>query len=187
MSGSKLLFRSYIRSIQSAILFLTFRTVVVSEEVCNETVSACCSGFFWNLETNGCENCKPGYTGLNCTIQCPYPTYGDKCQGVCNCSTEICDMSWGCKTLTTLITGNSLETTMPNLIHPKSKEILLPFIQIIGCVDIILLCAYLALCIHDRTGQEKTMDTSSPRQHVPGRSTAYENIEFASFSVSEMN
>lgn len=87
----------------------------------------------------------------------------------------------------TYISGNSLETTMPNLIHPKSKEILLPFIQIIGCVDIILLCAYLALCIHDRTGQEKTMDTSSPRQHVPGRSTAYENIEFASFSVSEMN
>lgn len=22
-----------------------------------------------------------GYTGVNYTIQCPYPTYGDKCQG----------------------------------------------------------------------------------------------------------
>lgn len=85
------------------------------------------------------------------------------------------------------ISGKSLETTMSNLIHPKSEKILLLFITIIGCVDIILLCAYLALCIHDQTGQEKTMDTSSPRPNFPGRSTAYENIEFASFSVSEMN
>lgn len=22
-----------------------------------------------------------GYTGADCTTQCPYPTYGDKCQG----------------------------------------------------------------------------------------------------------
>lgn len=88
---------------------------------------------------------------------------------------------------TLYISRKSLETTMPNLIHPKSKEILLLFITIIGCVDIILLCAYLALCIHDRTGQEKTLDTSTPRPNFPGRSTAYENIEFASFSVSEMN
>lgn len=87
----------------------------------------------------------------------------------------------------TYSSGKSLETTMSNLIHPKSEKILLLFITIIGCVDIILLCAYLALCIHDQTGQEKTMDTSSPRPNFPGRSTAYENIEFASFSVSEMN
>lgn len=87
----------------------------------------------------------------------------------------------------TNISGNSLETTKSNSIQPKSEEILLLFITIIGCVDIILLCGYLALCVHDRTGQEKTMDTSTPRPNFPGRSTAYENIEFASFSVSEMN
>lgn len=87
----------------------------------------------------------------------------------------------------TYFSGQYLGTTMSNLIKPKSKEILLLFIKIIGCVDIILLCAYLALCIHDRTGQEKTMDSGSPRPNFPGRSTAYENIEFASFSVSEMN
>lgn len=184
--------------------------VVVSEEVCIETISSCCSGSFRNITTNECENCKPGYTGLNCSVQCPYPTYGNKCQGFCNCSLEICDISWGCENLTALTTeknmssagttgkeyvtinktyssGKSLETTMSNLIHPKSEKILLLFITIIGCVDIILLCAYLALCIHDQTGQEKTMDTSSPRPNFPGRSTAYENIEFASFSVSEMN
>lgn len=87
----------------------------------------------------------------------------------------------------TSFSGQSLGATMSNLIQPNPNEIVLLFIKIIGCVDIILLCAYLALCIHDRTGQDKTMDTSSLRQNFPGRSTAYENIEFASFSVSEMN
>lgn len=87
----------------------------------------------------------------------------------------------------TYISGQSLGTTMSNLKQPKSKELLPLFIKIIGCVDIILLCVYLALCINDRTGQEKTMDKASPRPNFPGRSTAYENIEFASFSVSEMN
>lgn len=87
----------------------------------------------------------------------------------------------------TSISRQSLGTTMSNVMQPNSKEILLLFIKIISCVDIILLCTYLALCIHDRTGQQKTMDTASPRPNVPRRSTAYENIEFASFSVSEMN
>lgn len=45
--------------------------------------------------------CKPGYTGLNCTVQCPYPTYGEKCQGYCDCSNESCDKSLGCRILTT--------------------------------------------------------------------------------------
>lgn len=67
--------------------------------------------------------------------------------------------------------------------QPKSIEILL-FIRIIGCLDILLLCAYLAVCIHDRTGREKTIDIASTRSNFPGRSTAYENIEFASFSVT---
>lgn len=92
-----------------------------------------------------------------------------------------------CTIYKSYISGTSLGTTMSNLILPNSEEILLLFIKIIGCVDIILFCVYLALCIHDRTGQEKTMDTASPRPNFPGRSNAYENIEFASFSVSEMN
>lgn len=47
----------------------------------------------------------PGYTGPNCTAHCPYPTYGDACQGYCICSKDTCDVSWGCKSLTTLTTG----------------------------------------------------------------------------------
>lgn len=83
---------------------------------------------------------------------------------------------------------SSLETTfqenVTNYKQPKSKNLLLLFIRIIGCLDIILLCAYLTLCIYDRAGQEKTMDVASPRLNFPGRSAAYENIEVASFSVS---
>lgn len=43
----------------------------------------------------------PGYSGLNCATRCPYPTYGRRCQGHCNCSNYTCDVSTGCRTLTT--------------------------------------------------------------------------------------
>lgn len=42
----------------------------------------------------------------------------------------------------TIFSGKSLGTTMSNLIQPKSKEIYIySFIKIIGCIDIISLCA----------------------------------------------
>uniref|UniRef100_K1RZ66 Uncharacterized protein n=1 Tax=Magallana gigas TaxID=29159 RepID=K1RZ66_MAGGI len=47
------------------------------------------------------KKCMPGYTGLNCTTRCPYPTYGTRCQGYCNCSNYTCDVSTGCRTVTT--------------------------------------------------------------------------------------
>lgn len=46
--------------------------------------------------------CIAGYIGLNCTTTCPYPSYGKRCQGYCNCSNETCDVSTGC---TIFITG----------------------------------------------------------------------------------
>lgn len=42
----------------------------------------------------------PGYTRLNCSSKCPYPTYGRNCQGLCDCSEIQCDISRGCGTLT---------------------------------------------------------------------------------------
>ena len=41
--------------------------------------------------------CKPGYAGPNCSFNCPHPTYGDGCQGICECSKDECDSVTGCK------------------------------------------------------------------------------------------
>ena len=56
--------------------------------------------FSKSLNVNLLE-CHPGYIGPNCTIQCPYPTYGELCQGYCNCRKENCDVSTGCRAPTT--------------------------------------------------------------------------------------
>lgn len=45
-------------------------------------------------------DCLPGYTGKNCSSKCPYPSYGTKCQGICNCDSNQCDASRGCRTQT---------------------------------------------------------------------------------------
>lgn len=45
--------------------------------------------------------CMAGYFGPNCTDKCPYPTYGERCQGYCDCSNTTCNVSTGCETLTT--------------------------------------------------------------------------------------
>ena len=45
--------------------------------------------------------CKPGFLGPNCTQPCPYPFYGQKCQGHCNCDRQKCHVSTGCTTGTT--------------------------------------------------------------------------------------
>ena len=47
--------------------------------------------------------CSPGYAGPNCSIQCPYPTYGEKCHGYCECDKDICDFATGSIRLTTVI------------------------------------------------------------------------------------
>lgn len=31
----------------------------------------------------------------------PYPTYGERCQGYCDCSNNTCDVSLGCIEITT--------------------------------------------------------------------------------------
>lgn len=93
-------------------------------------IDGCCFGYFWNSKANTCERqlkliiflwlliektiymhtklvvlfisvCMPGYIGLNCTTHCPYPSYGERCQGYCNCENDTCDVSTGCKHLMT--------------------------------------------------------------------------------------
>lgn len=63
---------------------------------------------------------------------------------------------------------------------------LLLFIRIIGYLDI-LLSVYLAVCIYDQTGQEKTVNVVSPSLNLPQQNTMYENIEDNLFSASGRN
>ena len=51
-------------------------------------------------------DCSEGFFGPNCSISCPYPSYGRRClDGDCNCSKELCDARNGC------VHGMSLEQT----------------------------------------------------------------------------
>lgn len=42
-----------------------------------------------------------GFTGKNCSSPCPYPTYGNECQNLCNCSKDMCNVFTGCQISTT--------------------------------------------------------------------------------------
>lgn len=68
--------------------------------ICSENFKGCCLGYIWNSTINMCDKCISGYTGPNCTSICPYPTYGDNCQHICDCSKDECDYSSGCNSLT---------------------------------------------------------------------------------------
>ena len=58
------------------------------------------------------SECSPGYCGLNCTFPCPYPVYGDRCQRICDCDKNSCDVSTGCRTPTTgYLSFNNITTS----------------------------------------------------------------------------
>ena len=46
------------------------------------------------------SECKPGFLGPNCTQRCPYPYYGHKYQGHCDCDRHKSHVSTGCTTWT---------------------------------------------------------------------------------------
>ncbi|XP_062587008.1 cell death abnormality protein 1-like [Saccostrea cucullata] len=72
---------------------------------CETGFKNCCANYKWNNETQQCEKCLPGYSGDYCSQSCPYPFYGDECQGKCDCDNEACNVSTGCKIV---ITGKKI-------------------------------------------------------------------------------
>ena len=40
--------------------------------------------------------CDVGYVGKNCSVPCPYNSYGERCQMTCNCTKDECDFIRGC-------------------------------------------------------------------------------------------
>lgn len=63
----------------------------------------------------------------------------------------------------------------------NSKVILC--IKIFGCVDILLICIYSAVCIYDRQ-QHQTLEMVGSNESVPGNNSAYENAEIFFLSAT---
>ncbi|XP_056013948.1 scavenger receptor class F member 2-like isoform X2 [Ostrea edulis] len=79
---------------------------------CETGFKNCCPDYKWNVESQRCEKCLPGYLGINCSIMCLYPYYGEECQEECDCERELCDVSVGCKDVTTDKTRSSIINTV---------------------------------------------------------------------------
>lgn len=43
--------------------------------------------------------CPPGYTGVDCIFPCGYPNYGIGCENTCKCTEDMCDVTFGCKSV----------------------------------------------------------------------------------------
>ncbi|XP_062618431.1 multiple epidermal growth factor-like domains protein 10 [Saccostrea cucullata] len=43
------------------------------------------------------SGCEMGYFGINCSVACRYPSYGNECQSRCNCSNTTCHHVKGCQ------------------------------------------------------------------------------------------
>ncbi|XP_056020590.1 uncharacterized protein LOC125664814 [Ostrea edulis] len=73
-------------------------TVVYSKRLCEgETGKVCCAGYVWNSDVRECQECLPGYFGINCSQQCRFPSYGGECQNICSCEPASCHHAIGCK------------------------------------------------------------------------------------------
>lgn len=197
------------RTISYIVLYASFLLVdiglrgdALSQGVCeNSTTIVCCVGYYWINITNTCEECMPGYIGLNCTTRCPYPSYGNRCQGHCNCSNYTCDVSTGCTSHTTDINGNvssflpilSFETartenytTTMNVTQsteipiseqlPTRSDILRILILVFGLVDLSLICAYAAVSKSNRCMLNVHVEIENSR-YFPGNNSTYENID----------
>lgn len=50
-----------------------------------------------NVYTFYFTECPLGYHSFNCSVACKFPSFGDDCQYLCNCTESSCDHKFGCK------------------------------------------------------------------------------------------
>lgn len=60
---------------------------------------------FYMAIWNAFLGCAAGYFGINCSEQCPYPKYGDRCRHHCDCGIDTCDKTNGCLSISTMGPG----------------------------------------------------------------------------------
>nr|XP_022291316.1 uncharacterized protein LOC111102740 [Crassostrea virginica] len=77
------------------IIVLPLVTQTFSKEDSSWPSTVCSADFY--IKEGKCTPCSDGFFGPNCSISCPFPSYGRRClDGECNCSKEICDPRNGC-------------------------------------------------------------------------------------------
>ncbi|XP_062600200.1 uncharacterized protein LOC134261822 [Saccostrea cucullata] len=173
--------------------------------ICVGNYKNCCAFYKWSSETGQCEKCLPGYSGVNCSEPCPYPFYGDECQGKCDCDNYICDFSTGCivgtsddgsisflskvteggltENFTVFETENS--TDFPGRNSSSVNDSLLVLIEALGGVDLLFIFAHFFLYIHDRRNRTdiNKIDTIINYHRT---SNVYENVDIDIPSTSDL-
>ncbi|XP_062600201.1 multiple epidermal growth factor-like domains protein 10 [Saccostrea cucullata] len=162
--------------------------------ICEKSLKGCCSNYKWNYETQQCEKCLPGYTGVNCNQTCPYPLYGVGCQTKCDCKENLCDASIGCrifitdgqtfymvsnlKESTVSMTENSTEVQVTRHMSSGVNNFLLILIVTLGCVDLLLIFAhsFVYIYIHNRR-KRNAVNNIDTAVNYHRTNTTYENID----------
>ncbi|XP_062600199.1 uncharacterized protein LOC134261819 [Saccostrea cucullata] len=174
---------------------------------CVKYDNKCCAGYKWSIEIDQCEKCLPGYSGFNCSHPCPYPHYGDECQGKCDCDNDTCDFSTGCTvdtsssdigTLSSLskvteigitenntVLGTKSSTDFPVRNSSSVNDFLLVLIETLGGIDVLFIFAHFLLYINDRRNRTdiNRMDTTINHHRT---SNVYENVDFDIPSTSDL-
>ncbi|XP_056014745.1 uncharacterized protein LOC125676099 isoform X5 [Ostrea edulis] len=60
------------------------------------TQKTCPENYRFSVSKEKCIECEDGYLGLNCSLSCRFPSYGDDCQSLCQCRLELCSHISGC-------------------------------------------------------------------------------------------
>lgn len=61
--------------------------------------------------------CPLGYHSFNCSETCKFPTFGDDCQYICDCSIDLCSHRFGCK-----ISNGILNSSITTVINETSEK-----------------------------------------------------------------
>ncbi|XP_062594220.1 uncharacterized protein LOC134255725 [Saccostrea cucullata] len=81
----------------------------------------CCNNF--ELINGTCRVCDPGLWGVNCSMNCSYPYYGDLCIKLCStCSEKDCDPALGCTVKETSVTSYIAQTVIMSSSQETSAQ-----------------------------------------------------------------
>lgn len=176
-----------------SLLLSNFRLRALCEDIpyCQLNYKGCCEGYLWNSKNNACEECIQGYHGADCSMQCPFPTYGIRCQKYCTCSKDLCNVSTGCsgpfddenisstqglstrvefENSTFLISKISFSTSPPlDLTTPNG--IIYIFIHLLGFVSVALVFANICIYLYDHRKQRKSFALRATFQNCPENSS----------------